>query len=66
MQGSNYMVRLDRYWKVTGDDSFLKEFYDSAKRATRWSFSLRPPYGLSQIVAMPTAGTDPLAGHRMV
>ena len=60
MQGSNYMVRLDRYWKVTGDDSFLKEFYDSAKRATRWSFSLRPPYGLSQIVAMPTSGTDPL------
>jgi hypothetical protein len=44
---------------VTGDDSFVKEFYDSAKRATRWSFSLRPPYGLSQIVAMPTAGTDP-------
>jgi uncharacterized protein (DUF608 family) len=60
MQGSNYMVRLDRYWKVMGDDSFLKEFYDSAQRATRWSFSLRPPYGLSQIVAMPTAGTDPL------
>ena len=60
MQGSNYMVRLDRYWKVTGDDSFLKEFYDSAKRATRWSFSLRPPYGLSQIVAMPTTGTDPM------
>jgi hypothetical protein len=60
MQGSNYMVRLDRYWKVTGDDSFQKEFYDSARRATRWSFSLRPPYGLSQIVAMPTPGMDPL------
>jgi uncharacterized protein (DUF608 family) len=60
MQGSNYMVRLDRYWKVTGEDDFLKEFYDSARRATRWSFSLRPPYGLSQIVAMPTEGTDPL------
>lgn len=60
MQGSNYMVRLDRYWKVTGDDSFRKEFYDSAKRATSWSFSLRPPYGLSQIVAMPTPGMDPL------
>ena len=60
MQASNYMARLDRYWKVTGDDSFRKEFYASAKHATQWAFSLRPPYGLSQIVAMPTPGTDPL------
>ncbi|MBI2843259.1 MAG: hypothetical protein HYX78_07640 [Armatimonadetes bacterium] len=58
MDGSNYMVRLDRYWKITGDDSFLKEFYDSAKRNTDWAFNMRPNYGLSQIVAMPTEGTD--------
>ena len=53
MNGANYMIITDRYWRATGDDSFLREFYDSAKRVTEFSFSTRPTYGLSQIVAMP-------------
>jgi uncharacterized protein (DUF608 family) len=61
LNGSNYMVLVDRYWKVTGDNAFLKEFYDSAKRATEYAFNQRPEYGLSQIVAMPTPGIDVLS-----
>ena len=53
MNGANYIILLDRYWKATGDDAFLKEFYESAKKATQFSYSTRPKYGLSQIVAMP-------------
>ncbi len=58
MNGSNYMVRLDRYYRVTKDKSFLQEFYESAKLATKFAFNQRPNYRLSQIVAMPTYGTD--------
>jgi len=58
MNGSNYMVMLDRYWRVTRDKKFLKEFYDSAKMATEYAFNLRPEYGLSQIVVMQPEGTD--------
>jgi uncharacterized protein (DUF608 family) len=58
LNGSNLMVLLDRYWKVSGDDAFLKEFYQSAKKATEFSFNQRPEYGYSQIVSMPTLGID--------
>ena len=58
MNGSNYLTRLDRWWRISGDDDFLKEFYQSAKKATKWAFNLRPNYGLSQIVAMPTPILD--------
>ncbi|MFH1008972.1 MAG: GH116 family glycosyl-hydrolase [Candidatus Latescibacterota bacterium] len=54
MNGANYMEMLDRYWRVTDDDDFFKEFYDSAKKAIEFTFSLRPEYGLSQILAMPS------------
>ncbi|MBI2842390.1 MAG: hypothetical protein HYX78_03230 [Armatimonadetes bacterium] len=60
MNGPNYIARLHRFWKVNADESFKKEFYNSAKLATDWAFNLRPNYGLSQIVAFPTTGTDPL------
>ena len=55
MNGGNYMAVLDRYWLVTRDEAFLREFYDSAKKACLFSFEAqRPAYGLEQIVAMPT------------
>ncbi len=53
MNGANYLVILDRYYLLTQDEDFLREFYDSAKRACQFSFSQRPAYGLDQIVAMP-------------
>lgn len=53
MNGASYMILIDRYWQVTEDDGFLREFYESAKRASLFSFNTRPKYGLSQIVAMP-------------
>lgn len=54
MNGANYVILIDRYWKAMGKDpKVLKEFYDSVKRATDFSFNTRPKYGLSQIVAMP-------------
>ena len=53
MNGGNYMAVLDRYWLVTRDEAFLREFYDSAKQACLFSFEAqRPAYGLEQIVAM--------------
>jgi len=54
MNGANYVIIIDRYWKaMEKDPAVLKEFYDSVKRATDFSFNTRPKYGLSQIVAMP-------------
>ena len=68
MNGSNYMLKLNRYWMVAsaragddrgrGADWFLKEFYDSAKAATEFAFNLRPEYGFSQIIATAPTGTD--------
>ena len=58
LNGACYVVMADRYWRVSGDDAFLGEFWDSLKRCTDFSMNLRPDYGLSQVVAMPTPGTD--------
>ncbi len=54
-----YIVVADRYWRITGDDAMLAEFWDSLKRANDFSMNLRPEYGPSQVVAMPSPGTDP-------
>ena len=60
LNGPCYVIMADRYWRITGDDAFLNEFWQSIKDCTDWSFNLRPAYGFSQIVAMPTdnAGTE--------
>lgn len=58
LNGACYIVMADRYWQVTHDDTFLLEFYVSLKRCNDFSMNLRPAYGLSQVVAMPTPGTD--------
>lgn len=55
-----YIVMVDRYWQVTGELAVLAEFWDSLKRCNDFSMNLRPTYGLSQVIAMPTPGTD---GH---
>jgi len=53
-----YIDMADRYYQVTGDQAMLAEFWDSLKRANDFSMNLRPAYGPSQIIAMPTPGTD--------
>ncbi|MGD2156070.1 MAG: GH116 family glycosyl-hydrolase, partial [Anaerolineales bacterium] len=53
-----YIDMADRYWQITGDEGFLSEFWDSLKRANDFSMNLRPEYGLSQVISMPTPGTD--------
>ena len=53
-----YLVMADRYWQRTGDNDFLKEFWESLKRANDFSLNLRPKYGLSQVMSMPEPGTD--------
>jgi uncharacterized protein (DUF608 family) len=53
-----YIVMFDRYWRTTGDDKVLNEFYPSLKQANDFSMNLRPKYGLSQVVSMPEPGTD--------
>ena len=58
LNGACYAVMLDRLWRVSEDDALLREFWDSMKRCTDFSMNLRPAYGHSQVVAMPTSGTD--------
>lgn len=53
-----YVVMVDRYWRTSGDDGVLREFYPSLKRANDFSLNLRPKFGLSQVMAMPEPGTD--------
>jgi uncharacterized protein (DUF608 family) len=58
LNGACYVVMFDRYWQATHDDGALKEFYPSLKRANDFSMTLRPKYGLSQVMSMPEPGTD--------
>lgn len=58
LNGACYIIMADRYWRTSRDDSFLVEFYDSLKRCNDFSMNLRPAYGLSQVMSMPTPGTD--------
>jgi uncharacterized protein (DUF608 family) len=58
LNGACYVVMVDRYWRSCGDNNFLAEFWSSLKRCNDFSMNLRSSYGLSQVVAMPTPGTD--------
>lgn len=58
LNGACYIVMADRYWRATGDDAFLAEFWESLKRCNDHSLNLRPGYGAAQVVAMPQPGTD--------
>lgn len=53
MNAANYITQISCYWKVTGDEAFLKEFYPSAKMAIDFALRQRPELGDSQIVALP-------------
>ena len=58
LNGACYIIMADRIWRASGDDSMLEEFWDSLKRCNDFSMNLRQAYGLSQVIAMPTPGTD--------
>ena len=58
LNGACYIIMVDRYWQAVGDDAALAEFWDSLKRCNDFSMNLRPSYGLAQVMAMPTPGTD--------
>jgi uncharacterized protein (DUF608 family) len=58
LNGACYVVMVDRYWRTSGNDGVLAEFWESLKRCNDFSMNLRPTYGLSQVMAMPTPGTD--------
>jgi len=60
LNGACYVVMVDRYWRSVGNEAVLAEFWESLKRCNDFSMNLRPAYGLSQVMAMPTPGTD---GH---
>lgn len=60
LNGACYVVMVDRYWRTAGDDAILTEFWESLKRCNDFAMNLRPAYGLAQVMAMPTPGTD---GH---
>jgi uncharacterized protein (DUF608 family) len=62
LNGACYIVMADRYWRASGDDGFLREFFASLKRCNDFSMNLRPAYGPSQVMSMPASGTD---GHGM-
>ena len=62
LNGACYIAMVDRYWRVSGDDAILVEFWDSLKRANDFTLNLRPAYGDSQVVAMPQPDTDEGAG----
>ncbi len=46
--GSWLIGTANRYWKITGDDKFLKELYPFLKKVTIRTFTMNPdmPYGL--------------------
>ena len=58
LNGCCYVEMVDKLWRRTGDDALLREFYDSCKRATVFTMTLRPEYGDRQIISMPTGNLD--------
>jgi len=53
ISGFCYVVAAYLHWKITGDETFRKEFYPSVKKALQYSFTQRPDLGPFQIIAMP-------------
>lgn len=57
LDGPCYVDMVDRMWQRTGDDSLLREFYESVKKNTAFTMNLRPGSGAEGIVSMP-AGNE--------
>jgi uncharacterized protein (DUF608 family) len=57
--GPCYVDMVDRYWRRTGDDAVMKEFYSSVKRNTLLTMSLRHGDGDANIISVPDDDLDP-------
>lgn len=51
LNGTCYVDMVDRLWQRTGDDSVLREFYDSAKKCNTKTMGLRK--GPGGVISMP-------------
>jgi uncharacterized protein (DUF608 family) len=51
LNGTCYVDLVDRLWQRTGDDSVLKEFYDSVKKCNTLTMNLR--HGPAGVISMP-------------
>jgi uncharacterized protein (DUF608 family) len=55
LNGSCYVDMVDRYWRRSGDQEFIKEFYPSVKKNTIFTMNLRPEYSVGdRIISMPS------------
>lgn len=61
LNGPCYIDMLDRYWRRTGDDGVLEEFYASAKKAVEYTIALRP--GPEGIISVPAGDRNPTQPH---
>ena len=58
LNGSCYGEIFNKLWLARGKDiELLKEFYPSLKKATEFTMTLRPEYGVRQVISMPTGNT---------
>ena len=57
--GPCYVDMVDRYWRRTGDDAVMKEFYSSVKRNTILTMSLRHGDGDANVISVPDKDLDP-------
>jgi uncharacterized protein (DUF608 family) len=53
LDGPCYVDMVDRMWRISGDDEFLLEFYESVKANTIFTMNLRPGSSAAGIVSMP-------------
>ncbi len=61
MNGPAYIDMFDRYWQRTGDDSLLKDFYESLKKAVVYTVNLRP--GPEGLISVPAGDRNPTQPH---
>lgn len=61
--GPCYVDMVDRYWRRTGDNAALHEFYDSVKRNTIYTMNLRTGDGAADIISVPNGDVDPYRPH---
>ena len=61
LNGPCYVDMVDRYWQRTGNDAVLKEFYESIKKNTLYTMSLRT--GPDGIASVPEGNRNPTQLH---
>lgn len=57
--GPCYVDLVDRYLLRSGDQKVLREFYESVKKNTKYTMSLRAEDGADGIISVPRGNVDP-------